>query len=99
MNEGWIKLHRTIRQSAVFDDPDVLRVWIWILCEASFEARDTIADGTVIHLKPGQLIGGKRRIAAKIGSTESRVYRAIKLLEKLGSVSVRSVRRCPSFRC
>ena len=31
---GWIKLHRQIVDSAVFQDEHLLRLWIWLLSKA-----------------------------------------------------------------
>ncbi len=34
---GWIKLHRLIVESAVFQDEHLLRLWIWVLAKACFK--------------------------------------------------------------
>ena len=43
--EGWIKLHRSIIDSAVFSDADVLKVWIWLLCNVAYDDHDVVYLG------------------------------------------------------
>ncbi len=77
----FIKLHRSILDSVVFSDAEVLRLWIYFLCNASVENRETIASGTVVKLKRGQLITGRKKLSQALGITESKIYRTMKMLE------------------
>ena len=84
----FIKLHRSILESAVFTDAEVLRLWIYILCKAAIEDREIIFDGKVVHLKKGQLITGRKKLAEHIGTSESKVYRSLKLLQDLKCINI-----------
>ena len=85
----FIKLHRSILESAVFMDAEVLRLWIYLLCRASIEDREIIFDGKVVHLKKGQLVTGRKKLAENIGTSESKVYRSLKLLEELRCITIK----------
>ena len=61
--DGWLKLHRSIIDSAVFKDLEVLKIWIWLLCNASFDTHDTLFLGKVITVHPGQIVTGRKKIA------------------------------------
>lgn len=84
----YIKLHRSIVESAVFSDAEVLRLWIYLLCKASVDDRQIIFDGKVINMKKGQLITGRKKIAEHLNTTESKAYRSLKLLQKLGCIDI-----------
>ena len=81
--DGWLKLYRSILDSAVFQDAEVLKVWIWLLCNVAFEQHDTICYGKVIHLKPGQIATGRKKIAQCTDCNENKVYRALTSLKIL----------------
>lgn len=74
--EGWIKLHRSIIDSAVFTDADVLKVWIWLLCNVAYDDHDVVYLGKVIPLKKGQIITGRQKLSQQTGMSEGKIYRA-----------------------
>ena len=91
--DGWLKLYRSILDSAVFQDAEVLKVWIWLLCNVSFEQHDTICYGKVIHLKPGQIATGRKKIAQCADLNENKVYRALNTLKSLGNIEIKATNR------
>lgn len=88
--DGWLKLHRSIIDSAVFKDLEVLKIWIWLLCNASFDTHDTLFLGKVITIYPGQIVTGRKKIAQSTDLNESKVYRALMLLKSLGKIEIKS---------
>ena len=91
--DGWLKLYRSILDSAVFQDAEVLKVWIWLLCNVAFEQHDTICYGKVIHLKPGQIATGRKKIAQCTDLNENKVYRALNALKSLGNIEIKSTNK------
>ena len=91
--EGWIKLHRSIIDSAVFSDADVLKVWIWLLCNVAYDDHDVVYLGKVIPLKKGQIITGRQKLSQQIGMSEGKIYRATNILKSLGNITVKSNNR------
>ncbi len=87
----FIKLHRSILNSAVFTDAEVLRLWIYFLCQASTEDREIIVSGTVVKLKRGQLITGRKKLSQALGVSESKVYRMMKTLEETQCITTEAV--------
>lgn len=90
MNKGWIKIHRSICDNIVFTDPDVLRLWIWFLCNAAYEEHEIFFNGKSIKLYPGDVPFGRKMLAKKMRTTESKVYRTTKKLEMCGKVNIKS---------
>ena len=87
--DGWLKLHRSITESAVFEDAEVLKVWIWLLCNVAFDEHDTVYYGKVIHLHAGQIATGRKKISDSTNLSESKVYRALKILQELGNITIK----------
>ena len=80
MREGWVKLHRSVLNLPVFDEPELLRLWLYLLLKASHQPRDLPVGQTIVHLQPGQLITGRKRIAQDLDINEARVRRQLKRL-------------------
>ncbi len=91
--DGWLKLYRSILDSAVFQDAEVLKVWIWLLCNVAFEQHDTICYGKVIHLKQGQIATGRKKIAQCTDLNENKVYRALTTIKSLGNIEIKSTNK------
>ena len=91
--DGWLKLYRSILDSAVFQDAEVLKVWIWLICNVAFEQHDTICYGKVIDLKPGQIATGRKKIAQCTDLNENKVYRALTTLKSLGNIEIKATNK------
>ena len=91
--DGWLKLYRSILDSAVFQDAEILKVWIWLLCNVAFEQHDTICYGKVINLKPGQIATGRKKIAQCTYLNENKVYRALTALKSLGNIEIKATNK------
>lgn len=89
-NNGWIKVHRCLIDSNVFDNPNVLKVWIWCLCKATHKPREQIVGLQNVHLEEGQFIFGRSKASEKLKMKESTVWKTMKLLEKIGSITINS---------
>ena len=91
--DGWLKLYRSILDSAVFQDAEILKVWIWLLCNVAFEQHDTICYGKVITIKPGQIATGRKKIAQCTDLNENKVYRALTTLKSLGNIEIKATNK------
>ena len=59
---GWIKLHRSLLKSAVFDDPQLLKLWLWCLLKATHTPRETVIEKQLVKLEPGQFPTGRFKL-------------------------------------
>lgn len=83
MPDGWIKLHRKLLESQIFQDPSptILHVWIALLLLATHQPNKRNFCGKSIELQPGQLITGRDQLARLTGRTASSVERALNRLQ------------------
>lgn len=91
---SWVKLHRSLINDIVFDDPEVLKVWIWILCKVSYKNKTEIEKKQVVKLEPGQMIVKSRKEAAEeLKISENKYRKSIELLKKLGCITKKSTNK------
>jgi len=87
INGGWIKLYRKIYDSAVFADPNLLKVWIWCLTQAAHKtqhvAMKTGRGSSVVTVEPGQLIYGRATAAKALKMRPSSVDDRVKRLANM----------------
>ena len=82
MAEGWIKLHRCLlRNPIVMKDADYLALWTYILLNATHKEYPKLFKGKKIMLQPGQLITGRKVLAAALKISESKVRRILNEFE------------------
>lgn len=83
---GWFKLYRQILHSNVFDNPKLLKVWIWCLAKAAYADYEQVVGRQVVPLKSGQFVYGRRKAALELGLAESTIRDYMKMLVDLGNV-------------
>jgi len=88
--QGWIKLHRSVTDSFVFQNPDRLKFWIWCLCKASHKERKHSVGLKEVSIKEGQFVFGRKKASMELNMEESKVYRLIKTFEKREKIEVKS---------
>lgn len=90
MKQGWIKLHRKLTESSVFDNPKLLKTWIWCLCKASHTEHEVVVGKQVVNLQPGQFVFGRLKAADALKMNDRTVYDYMKMLEKMEMLRINS---------
>lgn len=81
MNEGWLKMHRSILKKGWFSKPEYVSVWIFILTSAVYQEQEYLFDGKIIKLQPGQFVTTRNEISKKCGIHRSTVERILNLFK------------------
>lgn len=93
--KGYLKLHRQIVDNpVVYKDAEYLAIWIDLLIHAQFHECEAVFGGEKITLKPGQLITGRKKIAKRLGVSESKVQRVLKCYESEHQIEQRTDHQC-----
>lgn len=93
--KGYLKLHRQIVDNpVVYKDAEYLAIWIDLLIHAQFYECEAVFGGEKITLKPGQLITGRKKIAKRLGVSESKVQRVLKRYESEHQIEQRTDHQC-----
>ena len=86
MDEGYVKLYRSILESGVWADEWLLKLWIWCLLRANYAAR----PWKEMVIERGQFVTGRDSAAEALGVHPSRIYRGLAALERMGNISLES---------
>jgi len=76
--EGFIKLHRSSLDSAVFQSPHSWKVWCWLLLNANWSHRQ-LKNGKV--LEPGQLVISYDRMSRDLKCSKSTIFRVLRAMQ------------------
>ncbi len=92
--DGWLKLHRSILRSDIFVDPNLLQLWVLLLCRASINERyHEVKNGSatrIVKLRPGQCIVGRERTAEFLEWSPSTFRNRLDRLERMGMLQLKS---------
>lgn len=81
MDDGWIKIHKSIWRNPWMYHPNVLTVWVYILCHVEWRPTDVVFEGQRITLQPGQGLFKLRGIATELRIPRSSLFRVIDVLK------------------
>lgn len=99
--KGWIKLHRKIRQNPIFNDPQLFRLMIICLTEATHKDHEQLVGNQIVNLHPGQFVTGRFDLNAMYHSGLSRkemvsdktVWRWLKKLESVDFLTIKTTNK------
>ena len=70
--KGWVKLHRKIVDSDIFNgNPYALKFWIWLLASAAHEDTEIEKRGRYLTLESGEVCSTRREMAVAIFGDDS----------------------------
>lgn len=92
-NNGWVKIHRKILRSPIFDNANLLKVWVWCLCKATHEPRKHLVGNQLVELDAGQFVFGRKAAALDLKMKERTIYDYMKVLEKLEMLNIKSTNK------
>ena len=55
---GWIRLDRAIQDNFLWQEPEALKLWLYLLMAASLTDKATAFNGQMLTIKRGQLVFG-----------------------------------------
>ena len=93
MTQGWIKLHRKMMHSNVFQNEKLLKVFIYCLMKASHCHRKQLVGKQFVELEKGQFVFGRKKAAVELNMKESTVRDYINLLQQDEVIQVNSTNK------
>ncbi|QAS52345.1 DnaD domain-containing protein [Halobacillus litoralis] len=91
--QGWLKLHRKILHSEIFENEKLLKVFIYCLTKASHKSTESRVGRQKVTLKPGQFIFGRKKAASELSMNESTVRDYIKILQEDSVISINTTNK------
>jgi len=93
MNRGYVKLWRKTIDSGLLQNAPALQVFTYCLLKASHKHSKMLVGTTPVTVEPGQVVTGRLAIAKECKLSEQNVRTALKLLENLEIVTIKSTNK------
>ncbi len=90
---GWVKLHRSLLDNGLLCHPEANAVFIWLLLNAAWKDKSYATRYGVIHLKPGEVIVGRMKLAKELDQSEQNIRTALKLLSDMKIITIEITNR------
>jgi len=98
---GWIKLHRKIEEKAIWQDPQMLKLWLYCLIRANHTETETMVDKQEIKLQPGHYVTGRYALADDYNRGAKKrhrvspdtLWRWLKKFEEWGMLHIKSTNK------
>ncbi|MFG6116927.1 DnaD domain-containing protein [Halobacillus sp. MO56] len=90
---GWLKLHRKILHSEIFENEKLLKIFIYCLTKSSHKYTNSRVGRQKVELEPGQFIFGRKKASSELNMKESTVRDYLKILEEDGVISIHSTNK------
>ncbi|MCP3032600.1 DnaD domain protein [Halobacillus sp. A1] len=91
--QGWIKLHRKILHSEIFENEKMLKIFIYCLTKSSHKNTESRVGRQKVQLEPGQFIFGRKKAASELNMKESTVRDYLKILEEDEVITIHSTNK------
>jgi hypothetical protein len=79
--QGWVKIHRQIKDKAYYKDSEFVHLWIHLILCANHCNGEYLNGYEIIKLKKGQFITGRKKLSQETGISESKIERILKVFE------------------
>ena len=90
---GWIKLHKSITEHWLWDDPIILKAWLDLLLSVNYSDKKFLFDGKLVTVKQGQIITSIRKLADRWKCSKERVSKILSLFQQDGMILVDKTKR------
>ncbi len=99
--KGWVSIHRQLMESAVWQDPFYLKLWMYCLLKSSHKEHEQLIGNQVEKLKPGQFITGRKSLTEDLNKgmkpeqklSEKSWERYLKNLEKWQMLTIKTTNK------
>jgi len=88
-----VKLWRRTLESPVFENPKLLKFWLYCLMKASHKKHTAMVGLQVVELEPGQFIFGRKIAAKETKLSQQSIRTFLKILKNLQNLTIKSTNK------
>lgn len=85
---GWIKLHKSIKEHWLWEDSFVLKAWLDLLLSVNYKQKKILFDGKLMTVEAGQIITSIRKLADRWKCSKEKVSKTLSMFESDGMITV-----------
>jgi len=78
---GWIRLDRAIQDNFLWQEPEALKLWLYLLMAASLTDKATVFNGKMLNIKRGDLVFGLHAASSRLGISVRRLRKYLDWFE------------------
>lgn len=79
--QGWVKIHRQLKDKAYYKDSEFIHLWLHLLLCANHDNGEFLNGYEIVKLKKGQFVTGRKKLSLETGISESKIERILKVFE------------------
>jgi hypothetical protein len=93
MNRGYIKLWRKVGDSKLYRHHKAWTVWTYLLLNATHQEYDLCTGREIVHLKPGQIVIGRNKLAKELAMSPQNIRTCLQLLKNDQKITIKPTNR------
>lgn len=93
MAEGWVKLHRTITDNWIWDNPHYLKWWLDLILMANHKERKILFNDSIRTVGIGERVTSEQKLSERWGVSRNTVRKFLNLLVKDDMISLKKSRQ------
>lgn len=93
MAEGWVKLHRSITENWIWDNPQYLKWWLDLILMANHKEKKILFNGSFKKVDVGERITSEQKLAERWGVSRNTVRKFLSLLVEDDMISIEKSRK------
>lgn len=93
MYRGYVKIWRRMFDSGIHRDHKAFAVWMWLLGNVKYKPQSYLVRGEMIHLEPGEIIIGRKKLAQEMCLSEQEIRSALVRLVNWQNITSESTNR------
>ena len=78
---GWIRLDRAIQDNFLWQEPEALKLWLYLLMAASLTDKATVFNGKMLNIKRGDLVFGLHAASSRLDISVRRLRKYLDWFE------------------
>lgn len=80
-DNGWIKLHRRLKDKGYYKNSQYVHLWIHLILNANHKPKEFMWNKEIMIIKEGQLLTGRKELSVQTGIPETTIERILNLFE------------------
>jgi hypothetical protein len=81
MNNGFVKIYRTLTEKGYYKRSEYVHLWVHLIMKATYQNKEYLFNGRIYTLESGQFITGRKTLSKETGIPETTIERILTLFE------------------
>jgi len=88
-NQGWVKLHRKLNETAFKSKPLIVALFIDLLTNANHQKKTIIFNNKPLIIEAGQLVVGRKQLSKRTGISQQSIRSGLVTLKSTSTITIK----------